>query len=274
MTSCAPNAWASLRRSGATSMAMTRAPMTTANCVTDKPTGPWPKMASVSPPCRLIRFSRAGTAGDRRAGDEGERVRQRYQCRHRHLHVFRVAAVAARAEDHRAREAHLRPPRPAMLAGAAAVVVVVHHALADPGLPLGDPGAHRCDDAAGLVAGDHAGLPLDAAGHGPGRLGRGAIVVQVATAHARRLDLEDHVSGTGCRIGELSELELSISEKDDAFHGFLRCAILVRPRDFVHPLVRRSDSSTTVACRKLLDTTPIPADRPAHRRATRACGRT
>ena len=36
---------------------MTRAPMATANCVADKPTGPCPKMAIVSPPCRLIRFS-------------------------------------------------------------------------------------------------------------------------------------------------------------------------------------------------------------------------
>ena len=57
MTSCAPNAWASLRRSGATSTAITRAPMTSASCVADRPTGPWPKMAIVSPPCRVIRFS-------------------------------------------------------------------------------------------------------------------------------------------------------------------------------------------------------------------------
>jgi hypothetical protein len=27
------------------SMAMTRAPISTASCVADKPTGPWPKMA-------------------------------------------------------------------------------------------------------------------------------------------------------------------------------------------------------------------------------------
>jgi len=110
-----------------------------------------------------------------------------------------------------------------VLAVAAAVIVVVHHALADPGLLLGDARAHRRDDAAGLVAGDHPGLPLDAPGHGPGRLGRRAIVVQVAAAHARRLDLEDHVSGAWCRIRELPELQLPISEKNDASHGFLRC---------------------------------------------------
>jgi hypothetical protein len=57
ITSWAPNAWASLRRSGAMSMAMTRAPISTASCVADKPTGPWPKTAIVSPPWRLIRFS-------------------------------------------------------------------------------------------------------------------------------------------------------------------------------------------------------------------------
>ena len=31
--------------------------MTSASCVADRPTGPWPKMAIVSPPCRVIRFS-------------------------------------------------------------------------------------------------------------------------------------------------------------------------------------------------------------------------
>ena len=39
------------------STAITRAPMTTASCVADRPTGPWPKIAIVSPPCRLSRLS-------------------------------------------------------------------------------------------------------------------------------------------------------------------------------------------------------------------------
>jgi hypothetical protein len=56
ITTCAPNSCASLRRSDEVSMAMTRAPIATANCVADKPTGPWPKIAMVSPPCKLIRF--------------------------------------------------------------------------------------------------------------------------------------------------------------------------------------------------------------------------
>src|SRR5262249_5307518 len=132
----------------------------------------------------------------------------------------------ARAVHHRARETHLRPPGAAMLALAAAVVVVVHHALLDARFLLGDGGAQRGDDAAGLVPGDHARLPRDAARHDAARIGRGALVVQVAAAHARGLDLEDHVSGAGGRIGKLSQLQLAVSNKHDAFHGFLRGAIL------------------------------------------------
>jgi hypothetical protein len=36
---------------------MTRAPITTASCVAESPTGPWPKIAMVSPPARFTRFS-------------------------------------------------------------------------------------------------------------------------------------------------------------------------------------------------------------------------
>jgi len=97
--------------------------------------------------------------------------------------------------------------------------MVVHHALADPGFLVGDGGAHCRDDAAGLVTGNHAGRPLDATRDDSTRIGRGAVVVQVAAAHARGLDLEDHVARAGCRIGELPELQLAISEKHDAFHG-------------------------------------------------------
>src|SRR5262249_11313379 len=43
--------------SGAMSMAMTHAPISTASCVADRPTGPWPKMAIVSPPCSWTRRS-------------------------------------------------------------------------------------------------------------------------------------------------------------------------------------------------------------------------
>src|SRR5262249_11669343 len=67
--------------------------------------------------------------------------------------------------------------------------------------------------------GDHASRALDATCDDATRIGRGAVGVQVAAAHARGLDREDHVARAGCRIGELSELQLAISEKHDAFHG-------------------------------------------------------
>ena len=52
-------------------------------------------------------------------------------------------------------------------------------------------GAHRRDDAAGLVAGDHAGLSLDAAGHDAAHLARDrdAVAAQLAEAEAALLDL-------------------------------------------------------------------------------------
>src|SRR6516162_6714688 len=101
--------------------------------------------------------------------------------------------MASRAIDYRALQTHLRPARATMLAGAAAVIVVIHHALADPGLLLADARAHCRDDAAGLAPGDDPGLPLDAAGHCFARLCRRAISVQIGATHSRRLDLQDHV---------------------------------------------------------------------------------
>src|SRR5205807_1368285 len=152
-----------------------------------------------------------------------------------------VAAMTAGAVDHRSLEAHLRPARAAVLAVAATVVMVIHHALADPGFLASDGDSHCRNDAAGLVTGDHAGRPLDAARDDSARIGRGAVVVQVAAAHARGLDLEDHVARAGCRIGELSELQLAISEKHDAFHGpppvrgVRRARLTRRPSDRAWP---------------------------------------
>ena len=56
ITSSAPKALAIRLRSGDTSRAITRAPMATASCVAESPTGPCPKMAMVSPPCRPTRL--------------------------------------------------------------------------------------------------------------------------------------------------------------------------------------------------------------------------
>ena len=109
------------QRSGDTSSAITRAPIATASCVADKPTGPWPKIAIVSPPCRLRRRSapigRAGAAGDRRAGLEGKRVGQRHERRTGTFMYRACAPLPSEPNTVAPFEAHLRPAGAAMLAG-------------------------------------------------------------------------------------------------------------------------------------------------------------
>ena len=106
------------------------------------PTGPWPKMAMVSPPCRSSRCSapQAVPVPQEIAAPvvEGELVRQRHQRARRHLHVAGMRAVAGDAVDlGDALDAELRPAGRAVLADAAAAVVMLHHALADARLLLG-----------------------------------------------------------------------------------------------------------------------------------------
>src|ERR1700722_15258411 len=56
-TSSAPKSFARCNRCGLMSSAITRAPIALANCVPASPTGPWPKIASVSFPDSRIRRS-------------------------------------------------------------------------------------------------------------------------------------------------------------------------------------------------------------------------
>jgi hypothetical protein len=65
-----------------------------------------------------------------------------------------VAAVRGHAIDRDARAAELRPAEAAMSAAAAAGVVMIHHPLAVGRFALGNAGAARDHDAAGLVASD------------------------------------------------------------------------------------------------------------------------
>src|ERR1700693_3349410 len=107
---------------------MTRAPIATANCVADNPTGPCPKIAIVSRPERPTRRSApyavpvpheiaAPVSNDRPSG-RGTNVLDR------HLHVPSVSAITGDAVDGRALDAHLRPPCSAMRAQSATGVVM------------------------------------------------------------------------------------------------------------------------------------------------------
>jgi hypothetical protein len=163
------------------------------------PTGPWPKIAIVSRPERSRRHQRA----------------------RRDLHVVGVRAVGGHAIDQETRPAELRPADAAVLADPAAAIVVVHHAHADLGLGFGDARPDRGDHAAGLVAGDDR-LGQIAQAQRPLRLaGCGAIELEIAAAHARRLDLEHHVARTRGRVRELPQLKLPVTQKYDAFHPCL-----------------------------------------------------
>ncbi len=57
ITASAPSSRASLSRSGTTSIAITRGPMAAPSIVAERPTGPWPKTASVSRPETSRRLS-------------------------------------------------------------------------------------------------------------------------------------------------------------------------------------------------------------------------
>ena len=70
--------------------------------------------------------------------------------------------------------------------------------------------------------------------HGPGRrpqpergrtrTRRGPIVFQIGAAHAGRLDLQHHLSGTRRRILEVLQPQLPIAKKNDALHLHLHLA--------------------------------------------------
>ena len=104
-----------------------------------------------------------------------------------------------------------------MPASATALVVVIHHALADErGI---DAGADGGNHAARLVAGDDRAAGAEAEG-GRG-VARRSIRMQVAAAHPGGFHLEDDFAGAGRGVGELLDLELAIAEEDDAAHGSL-----------------------------------------------------
>src|SRR5712691_9016439 len=129
-----------------------------------------------------------------------------------------MAAVAGDAVDRDALATELRPAAAAVLAAPAPLVVMVHHTLADqPGI---DAGADGVDDAARLMAGDHRPAATSQAEARRG-VAHGTVRVKVAAAHSRRFHGQHDLAGSGGRVGELSQLELSVAQEHDALHGSL-----------------------------------------------------
>src|SRR5437870_988145 len=90
-------------------------------------------------------------------------------------------------------------------------------ALARRRVGLAHAGAARGDDAAGLVAG-HDGTTAAPQAQRRGRVADRAIGMEIAPAHPRGLHGDDDLAGAGCRVGELTQLELPATEEHYATH--------------------------------------------------------
>ena len=113
-----------------------------------------------------------------------------------------------------------------MVALRAALIVMHHHALADPRLLGIDGRTDRDDDPAGLVAGDDRAL----AHRNAARLGlafRAAILMQVAAAHTGRLHFDDDIVGIGGGVLELHQFQFAFAVKDNAAHRSPPCGFSV-----------------------------------------------
>src|SRR5262249_24326796 len=97
---------------------------------------------------------RAGPARDGGARREADRVGQGHERVGRHADERCVAAVARHAVHDDALPAELGPADATVLAPSAALVVMVHHALAGGRVSLGNAGPALGDDAARLVTRD------------------------------------------------------------------------------------------------------------------------
>src|SRR3982074_2416943 len=117
--------------------------------------------------------------------------------------------------------AELLPAGAAVVALGAALIMMHHHALADPRFLRIDGRADRDHDAAGSVPGDHGTVPDRNAARLRPALGA-AVLMQVAAAHAGRLHLDHHVMGVRRGIGELHQFQSALTREYYAAHRFLR----------------------------------------------------
>ena len=115
-------------------------------------------------------------------------------------------------------DAKLHPAGCAMRADAAAAVMMLHDAHADPRLLVAHPRPHRRDDAARLVPGDDRPGAAEPQRRRRAALGP-AVEFEIAAAHARGLDLDDDLARSRRRVREVLQLERALAEKDDALHA-------------------------------------------------------
>src|SRR5688500_9674166 len=97
--------------------------------------------------------------------------------------------------------------------------MVVHDALADGGLELRYAGPARRDHAAGLVACDE-GFGIAAQAERLLRFARRRPVeLEIRTAHARGLHLDDDLARTRRGVGKIADFDFLVAEEHRAAHA-------------------------------------------------------
>ena len=194
---------------------MMRAPIARASSVAAQPDWPLPEDRQRVPPGDIEPLQRhiggARAAGNRGSFVETECVGQADERAGGHAHVRGIAAIAGEAIDDAAVQAHLAVALPAMMAFAAAVIMMHHHAVADPRLGVRDVRAPLDDNAARLVPADWQPLRVNI------RLWR-AIRAEIAAAQARTLDADNHIIRPRRRVRKLPQFHLTIPQKDESAH--------------------------------------------------------
>jgi hypothetical protein len=95
-----------------------------------------------------------------------------------------------------------------MPATTAAIVMVNHDAVADPGFALGNMRAQLDNNAAGFMTSDEMFRTHEGT----------AVGEQIRAAHARGFDLKDNVARARCWVSKLAQLDLTVTQKSDALH--------------------------------------------------------
>src|SRR5439155_17054386 len=128
-----------------------------------------------------------------------------------------MSTVAIRAIDDTACQAHLRPARTTVLADTAPGVEVIHGALPHAGLRLAHARSHCGDHATRFMSSNDRLCATTNADGGCSPLG--TVRVQITPAHARGFDFEDHLTGPGCWVREVSQFQASLSKEYHAAHN-------------------------------------------------------
>tara|TARA_Y100001934_G_C12137399_1_gene670834 strand:- start:334 stop:630 length:297 start_codon:yes stop_codon:yes gene_type:complete len=97
--------------------------------------------------------------------------------------------------------------------------MMIHNPLANFRLMLAYSRAHCGYDTARFMSGDYGSVnPADTGTYAASRFKFAAVRPEVRAAYAGRLDLQNNITRTRCRIRKVHEFQLAVSKKDDPLH--------------------------------------------------------